>query len=584
MGVFKPCNKAMDCRRLLKLLLACLVVFATAKFYFRSQRTKIVDDVINKKPVLKPITDHFWMPQSVSEVSNLPVSPALQKNEKAEKKTTKFQPNLEVNSTLIAPVKTRTGPLRVVHLDLKGAAPKVSYFQQIFPLISSLGADGILVEYEDMFPYEGDLEVLRAPFAYSAEDIQEIRTLASLYNLELIPLVQVFGHLEFVLKHEQFFDLREVANYPNSLNPLVPGSLKLVKEMLTQVLKKHPQTQWIHIGADEVLSLGESEDSKNWLKQNNGSLGALFLSHVTKVCHFLAELRPGIKPIFWEDMLRKISATLIKESGMSTLASPMIWKYDSKMDLSKIGQLLSNYQQAGFQTVWFASAFKGASGIDQRWTPLNHHLQNHLAWLKVMDSMSKYPSMKLDGIALTGWQRYEHHTVLCELLPVAIPSLAICLETLKYGSFNRTAETDIQIHLGCKVDLQANSCLGNGSFPGSEIYYMVQEIHNNLQKSTETITQNYHLRGSFSAYQRKHSFANPRNIGYFKGTLNKLLNKWDHFMAMFKMEMLTVYFEDTVEEWMEENVNQYMDKLNSLDKDVERIVQLKGKAMNRTIV
>lgn len=62
----------------------------------------------------------------------------------------------------------------------------------------------------------------------------------------------------------------------------------------------------------QVYGLGESEDSKKWLKENNGSLEALFLSHVTKVCHFLAELRPGIKPIFWEDMLRKIGATLIK--------------------------------------------------------------------------------------------------------------------------------------------------------------------------------------------------------------------------------------------------------------------------------
>lgn len=70
-----------------------------------------------------------------------------------------------------------------------------------------------------------------------------------------------------------------------------------------------------------------------------------------------------------------------------------------------IGQLLSNYQQAGFQSVWFASAFKGASDINQIWTPLNHHLQNHLAWLKVIASMSEYPSIKLDGIALTGWQR-----------------------------------------------------------------------------------------------------------------------------------------------------------------------------------
>lgn len=73
-----------------------------------------------------------------------------------------------------------------------------------------------------------------------------------------------------------------------------------------------------------------------------------------------------------------------------------------------IGQLLSNYQQAGFQTVWFASAFKGASGIAQRWTPLQHHLMNHLAWLKVMASMSKYSSIKLAGIALTGWQRFVY--------------------------------------------------------------------------------------------------------------------------------------------------------------------------------
>ncbi|XP_026772626.3 beta-N-acetylhexosaminidase isoform X2 [Pangasianodon hypophthalmus] len=568
-------SNAMDCKRILRLLVAFLVVLAGAKLFFHSRRTEIGEYANIKKYVTMP--GHFWLPERTAGRSNLLVPPTRKKNkEKSGDQKTAIHPKLEVKSSVKFPVKMYTGPLRVVHLDLKGAAPKVSYFQQIFPLISSLGADGILVEYEDMFPYEGDLEVLRSPFAYSVDEIEEIKNLASLYNLELIPLVQVFGHLEFVLKHGQFFNLREVADFPNSLNPLVPGSLKLVKEMLTQVLKKHPQARWFHIGADEVYGLGESADSKKWMKQNNGSVAALFLSHVTKVCHILAELKPGIKPIFWEDMLRKISATLLKESGLSSLASPMIWKYNANMNLVQIGELLSNYQQAGFQNVWFASAFKGASGIDQRWTPLNHHLENHLAWLKVMASMSKYPSIKLDGIVLTGWQRYEHHTVLCELLPVAIPSLAICLETLKYGSFNRTAETEVQRHLGCKVDLKANSCQGNGSFAGSQVYYMVQKIHNELRKSTEEMTQNYHLRGSFGPYQRKYNFANPRNIGYFKGVLIKLMNEWDHFMEMFRMEMLVVYFPDTVEEWMEENVNQYMDKLHSLAKDVEHIVKLKG--------
>lgn len=55
-----------------------------------------------------------------------------------------------------------------------------------------------------------------------------------------------------MLKHGQFFDLREVSDFPNSLNPLHPESLQLIEEMLTQVLMKHPQTKWFHIGADEV--------------------------------------------------------------------------------------------------------------------------------------------------------------------------------------------------------------------------------------------------------------------------------------------------------------------------------------------
>lgn len=34
---------------------------------------------------------------------------------------------------------------RIVHFDLKGAPPKISYFKRLFPLIKTMGATGILM-------------------------------------------------------------------------------------------------------------------------------------------------------------------------------------------------------------------------------------------------------------------------------------------------------------------------------------------------------------------------------------------------------------------------------------------------------
>lgn len=65
--------------------------------------------------------------------------------------------------------------------------------------------------------------------------------------------------------------------------------------------------------------------------------------------------------------------------------------------------LVEKYRRCGFSKVWFASAFKGATGVNQSLTLIGHHLQNHLQWLKVASST---PTDVLQGIALTGWQRY----------------------------------------------------------------------------------------------------------------------------------------------------------------------------------
>lgn len=65
-----------------------------------------------------------------------------------------------------------------------------------------------------MFPYSGRLEAIAAGNAYDLTAIKKINQLAHDSKLEIIPLIQTFGHLEFLLKIGEHAHLREVPEQP----------------------------------------------------------------------------------------------------------------------------------------------------------------------------------------------------------------------------------------------------------------------------------------------------------------------------------------------------------------------------------
>ena len=124
---------------------------------------------------------------------------------------------------------------RLVHLDLKGAPPLVSYFEKLFPVLRKLGATGLLMEYEDMFPYTGNISILASGNAYSLSDLQRIQASAKANGLEIIPLVQTFGHMEFALKYKRFIGLREHEYTPQVITPAKEESYSFIFSILDQV-------------------------------------------------------------------------------------------------------------------------------------------------------------------------------------------------------------------------------------------------------------------------------------------------------------------------------------------------------------
>lgn len=60
-----------------------------------------------------------------------------------------------------------------VHLDLKGAPPTVDYLLALFPLLKRWGATGLLIEWEDMLPWQSPLDVVRHRDSFTADEVRQ---------------------------------------------------------------------------------------------------------------------------------------------------------------------------------------------------------------------------------------------------------------------------------------------------------------------------------------------------------------------------------------------------------------------------
>ncbi|XP_061564165.1 hexosaminidase D isoform X2 [Cololabis saira] len=390
-------------------------------------------------------------------------------------------------------------------------------------------------------------------------------------GMEVIPLVQTFGHMEFVLKHQSLWHLREEPHCLGTLNPHKEEGVKLVMEMLKQVVELHPGLSTLHIGADEVYMLGEGEESKLWLASPGRTVEQLFLAHVTKVVKAIKEAWPTMSVIMWDDMMRGMSLDTLRASGLVELVQPMLWDYNPDLDVGQTVSLLERYCSAGMSDLWAASSFKGSTTVYTCVTTTQRHVENHAQWLKVAASLSA--GVNLKGIAITGWQRYDHMSVLCELMPVGLPSLAACLQTLIHGQFSAEAQGKVKERLGMssvEVEDLERTCVVDSSFPGAKLAKLIVEL-NSLLNSNDLrfFESDMFVRGWLSPYQRQRKMMNPLITKQIHSQASSYLAAIQQKADAVREEMVRLYPESTAQEWMEEHVSPVVVPIQKIREDIQ---------------
>ncbi|XP_057377052.1 hexosaminidase D-like isoform X2 [Daphnia carinata] len=455
---------------------------------------------------------------------------------------------------------------KIVHIDLKGSPPKPTYFADLFPLLAKLGATGILIEYEDMFPYTGtSLENTPARNAYTPSMVLKINQLAKENHLEVIPLIQTFGHLEFLLKLPEHMHLREVPEQPQAICPTHKETLPLLFHMLQQVAKLHPESKRIHIGADEVYFIGRCTACQDRMNNRLWSTSDLFIDHVTAVAKFVND-KLGMRPMMWDDEFRSFTEPQLVQSGIGSLVDLVVWNYKPALELDR--DIWAKYLKV-FDAIWAASAFKGATGSNQQITSVRYHVENHRAWLRLIEEYRDTPYLrKFKGIMLTGWSRYDHFAVTCELLPAAFPSLAVDLLLLQYGENHvHLADQEAVQYLGCTgsfifqqaQDTYYPSC----NFPGWEVYSVIQNYGQTMEQYAKVLNDSV-VRGWLTDYNLAKQFSSPTHLSGIGTELSYLQNSFDALKRESEIAFPAVYDTNTTKEWFESHVKPMADKVGEL--------------------
>jgi len=210
--------------------------------------------------------------------------------------------------------------MRGVHLDLKGGMAPAEYWQETIRLLAHFKTNAVLVEYEDKFPYQSHPDIV-AEDALTREELDAILRTARDHFVEVIPLLQCLGHVEYILRHPCYDALRESGEM-TQFCPLHEGSLPLFCELADEVMDAHPDARWFHLGADEAWLLGDCPLCRQHVAEH-GKLD-LFLGYVNRA---IAHVRDrGLTPIIWDDMIQRN----LDEKGLELLPEDVVlcdWFY-----------------------------------------------------------------------------------------------------------------------------------------------------------------------------------------------------------------------------------------------------------------
>jgi hexosaminidase len=324
------------------------------------------------------------------------------------------------------------------HLDLRIQVMKMDALKAFAKKLSEQGINTLVMEWEATYPFEKH-PLIPNKYAYTKEEIKSFIKYCSDHSIDVIPLQQSFGHVEYILRHDRYKELREDQKDYSQVCPLEEeGNKKLFTDLFTELAATHP-SKYFHIGGDETYLLGHCDKCKAKAAQEGTS--KLYIDHIKMLCDIVISL--GKIPVMWADIALKHPEALKLLPKQTILID---WNYG--WGLSNFGEH-EKLIEAGFE-VWGAPSLR--SHPDNYFlTQWEKHFNN------IRDFIPTCRELGYKGIIMTSWSTSGQYSTVWESSDDIIDLYAIRHVypiggfNMLLGAYTKSLQLQIALNIGAFV-------------------------------------------------------------------------------------------------------------------------------------
>jgi len=186
----------------------------------------------------------------------------------------------------------------IFHVDLNTIQLQRPVVSTLLKEAAASGYTHILWEVEDKVVFDTCPEAAH-PEAFTKDEFRKILAESKALGLKNVPLLQTFGHAEYILRLEKYRPLRELDGSTDCYCVSNPGTRELLKKLIAEYLELFDGKEmgYFHMGGDECYDFCKCPvcSKRNAME--------LYGEHLNALVGPIRDL--GIRPCIWNDMLVK---------------------------------------------------------------------------------------------------------------------------------------------------------------------------------------------------------------------------------------------------------------------------------------